>query len=487
MYLWKSKEWGLKEFGSMKLVRALNRRNCWFLLVATLVFFGSMNSFGSTAYGSTLDYIKVGLKYGNSSVVQGILSAEGGLVLGSFSQGGFSDVAPLNVKRLSFNNDEGNIQLFDVDGKMLLESLGENQVILSADYQGGGTVKYDEKPYRGGILLKQNSEKIMVINCLDLEHYVYGVLAAEIGASSHLEAIKAQAVAARSYAGANVGAHNSSGFNLCATTHCQVYNGYSGEYANTNKGADETRGLMIYSEGKPVTAYYAKNSGGHTQNAEDVWYASLPYLRGVADSYAPEYLWEAKITFEELQKKLEAAGHTPGEIQQVAITKRSAAGAVYTLEIKGKENTVTLNKDGVRTTLGGTSVKSLMFSFVDSSNISGVGGTSGGGNSGSGNSSSNQDFAYVVSSNGVKEKVSSDTLYISNGSAKIKWQEVFTGNVDSGNTSTIEKVTSGILYLKGKGYGHGVGMQQDGAIAMAKQGFTYDQILKFYYTNIEIK
>ncbi|MEG1584770.1 MAG: SpoIID/LytB domain-containing protein, partial [Anaerovorax sp.] len=286
--------------------------------------------------------------------------------------------------------------------------------------------------------------------------------------SSPMEAIKAQAVAARSFAGASVGAHNSNGFDLCATTHCQMYKGVAGETVNTNKATDETRGEMIYSEGKPVNAFYAKNAGGYTQNSEDVWYATLPYLRSVKDIYAPDYLWTATMTFSQLKARLEATGYRPGEIKSVSVKKRSEAGAVYTLEIVGSDGIVALQKDSIRTVLGGSTIKSLMFHFVDSTLSEGT-----------------ESVTYVVSSSGTKTKVSTGAIYVTNGTTTVKWKD--SPVASGGKGEIIETVTSGVLNIEGNGYGHGVGMQQDGAIAMGKQGFTYKDILKFYYTGVEVK
>lgn len=436
------------------------------VIVLTILFATTSFSFAA----STLDYIKVGLKYAGNAVAQCKITADDGLGVASYTESGFSNLIPLNVTAVNVTNEDGTIVVADESGNVVHANLDSNQAIVPLGYESGGVIKYDNVPYRGGMLLKASVGKIVIINYIQIENYVYGVLAAEIGASAPMEAIKAQAVAARSFAGASVGSHNSNGFDLCSTTHCQMYKGVAGETTNTNKGTDETRGEMIYSEGKPVNAYYAKNAGGHTQNSEDVWYAKLPYLRGVKDTYAPDYLWTATMTFSELKSKLESSGYKPGEIKSVSVKKRSEAGAVYTLEIVGSDGVVTLQKDSVRTVLGGTNIKSLMFNFVDA-DLSASGGTDG--------------FAYVVSVNGTKTKIATNAIYVSNGTATAKWAD---GVENSGGTgNNIETVTNGVLNIKGNGYGHGIGMQQDGAIAMAKQGILYKEILKFYYTGIEIK
>lgn len=415
---------------------------------------------------STLEYLSIGLKYASSAVTQCEITAEDGLAVASYSESGFSNPISLGTNSVTAINESGTIVLKDKVGNIVHSNLEENQGVVPLTYGNGGMIKFDNTAYRGGILLKSSVGKIVVMNYINIEQYVSGVLAAEIGASAPMEAIKAQAVAARSFAGASVGAHKSNGFNLCSTTHCQVYKGVSGETANTNKATNDTKGEMIYSEGKPVNAYYAKNAGGHTQNSEDVWYATLPYLRGVKDIYAPDYLWTTTYTFGELKSILEGAGYKPGAIQSVSIKKRSDAGAVYTLEIIGADNVVTLQKDAIRTTLGGSKIKSLMFNFVDADLSAGT-----------------NAYTYVVSGNGSTVKVGTDTVYASDGKTTVKWK----GESAGGTGKNIETVTNGTLNIKGNGYGHGIGMQQDGAIAMAKAGSDYKEILKFYYTGIEVK
>ncbi len=118
------------------------------------------------------------------------------------------------------------------------------------------------------------SGQMNIINYLSTDDYARGVVHSEIGQSSHIEAIKAQAVAIRSFAVTNKGKHSSQEFDIGTTVHCQVYTGADSEYESTNRAVDETKGEMVYYQGKPVSAFYFANSGGHTENSEDAWVAS---------------------------------------------------------------------------------------------------------------------------------------------------------------------------------------------------------------------
>ncbi|MDD3169327.1 MAG: SpoIID/LytB domain-containing protein, partial [Eubacteriales bacterium] len=308
------------------------------------------------------------------------------------------------------------------------------------------------------------------------EHYVYGVLNSELHYSNPIEALKAQAVAVRSFGELNLNKHSADGFDLCATTHCQVYKGYSDEYSSTVQAADETCGEMLYSNETPVTAFYFKNSGGYTQNVEDVWAYRHPYLRAVKDEYSPVYPWSTSLSFDTIEQKMEAAGCSPGTIQSIAIKSRNSTGAVSELRIVGSSSTVTLDKEKIRNVLGATIVKSLMFRLEDSDMEGSADSTNWKISNGSAAINPETNL-YVISGSGTVTKSESKAIYGSNG----------TSTVQLGGAAESEIVTGGTACFNGYGYGHGVGMPQDSAVEMAKQGFSYDEILKYYYTDIEIK
>jgi stage II sporulation protein D len=143
------------------------------------------------------------------------------------------------------------------------------------------------KPYRGEVLVFASGQgKVTAVNVLDLESYLRGVLPAEIGGGGpeKREAIKAQAVAARSYSLACLGRWTARGFDLLATVEDQVYAGIDGERADTDVAIRETRGILALSDGKPIEAFYSSTCGGTTAAPEEVWgRPARPYLRIHAD------------------------------------------------------------------------------------------------------------------------------------------------------------------------------------------------------------
>jgi stage II sporulation protein D len=144
-------------------------------------------------------------------------------------------------------------------------------------------VRLNGKPYRGRIeVFANNRGTLTVVNVLKMEDYVRGVVPNELspGGYPQLEALKAQAVAARTYAMKNIGQFASQGFDLLPTTRSQVYRGYSSEHGFTNRAVAETSGMVATYKGEPIVAYYTSTCGGRTEDGENIFNENLPYLRG---------------------------------------------------------------------------------------------------------------------------------------------------------------------------------------------------------------
>jgi stage II sporulation protein D len=434
------------------------------------------------SYANSLpEYVKVGLFYSSTALDSCTVKCDAGMTLGSAADDGFDETLPLPAyTTLCATVENGAVVLRDKDGVLISSDIGKNGCLMAADHDSGGKITIQDKQYRGGVFFKANSSgKLTVINYIKLEEYLYGVVHLEMSQSNPIEALKAQAVAARSFAVSNLNKHSDQGFDLCNTTNCQSYGGCSAEYANTTKAVDATKGLLIWSDGEPVPVYYYKNSGGHTQNIEDVWSYPLPYLVGVADPYSPAYPWTATLTFDTIAQKLSAAGYNVGTVKSVQITKRNSSGAVSELTIKGTDSNAVLTKETIRTTFGTSLIRSRMFKI--GSDYSGENASADMTIKGSAGTAAAGDSIYVLGSAGSAKSLASTEVYITDGKTVAK---ASSSSSDSGDD---EVATDGELVLSGMGYGHGVGMPQDGAIEMAKEGFGFEDILKFYFTGIEIK
>lgn len=173
-------------------------------------------------------------------------------------------------KKLTVTDDEGETTTFPVDSILITP-------------QKEDTVDIGDKPYRGAARVWINSRgQLNVINELNLEDYLQGVVPAEMGPKIYdeLEALKAQAIAARTYAVRNLGQYRGEGYDICPGPACQAYNGFSGEDALSNQAVQQTAGLIVTYEGKPIDALYTATCGGETSDVSVMFPGrSEPYLK----------------------------------------------------------------------------------------------------------------------------------------------------------------------------------------------------------------
>ncbi len=322
----------------------------------------------------------------------------------------------------------------------------------------------DYRPYRGEMLIKNaGNGRLTVINFIELESYLYGVLPKEVVYTWPKESLKAQAVAARTYALANMHKHENEGYHLCASTNCQVYGGYGSEKAETNDAVNETKGYVMTYNDKLISAFYHHSSGGYTENSENVWTSVVGYLKGVEDKYLEKKTWERSYTYSSFESLLSSRGYNTGTIQDVYIESYSHFGSVYRLVVVGSNGTFNFEKDGIRKAIGYNTIKSLKFEL---------------------------DFGeQTVIKNDTFEKNSDLTnLYVINQNGEVLPLEVNQAIVDNGNNQRQLVVTHKpeTFTIRGTGWGHGLGLSQMGAKAYAENGFTYDEILTHYYTGVKL-
>lgn len=245
------------------------------------------------------------------------------------------------------------------DGKVAVNQLQAGQIWVEPATEDG-YVFISDRWYRGRTLVVPTSGGITAVNYVPLEQYLYSVVGAEMPPSWSLEALKSQAVAARSYAlyqrqhGANTV------FDLGDTTTWQVYGGLEKEAPSTRAAVDATQGQVLTYQGQIINAVFHSCAGGHTENVEDVWTSPLPYLRGVPspDRDLSECQWSpVTFTANELSDQL---GYE-GTISAVSV-QRHPHGRVISLTIEGTAGSITVEGDDVRDRLG---LKSTLFS-VDS-------------------------------------------------------------------------------------------------------------------------
>jgi stage II sporulation protein D len=431
-------------------------------------------------------YLRIGLTHGADAPVSCAIASPNGFILAVPEADGYREGMPLPAyARLTVSASGGRVTLH-ADGVLVSDDIGVGNCVLPYDYASGAPIYYEGVPYRGGLSFRPGAGNAFnVINRLSVEEYLYGVVNSEMGYKNPAEALKAQAVTARSFALSKRDAHAGDGFDLCASAHCQVYKGYADEHAEIAAAVDATAGLKLCYGDALAGGNYFKNSGGHTQDSEDVWSEAVPYLRGVKDEYSPSYAWGLQLSFRELRALLAAAGEDPGEVALVSVSERSANGSVRAVTIIGDAGTVTLERNRIRTVLGASNVKSLRF---------GLGGAA---------PALPQTPAVYAVSAGDAGRLASDIVVLSAAGTGVLGAADAAALVIEGAAGRVraferldaaggagvkdEPVTGGSVTFTGSGYGHGVGMPQDSAIEMAKQGCDFRQILTKYFTNVQIR
>lgn len=381
-----------------------------------------------------------------------------------------AEKAPLEVFEYRKNAEVGIIELANLDTGDLqrinnLATLDTDRFALldlpvGAGYHWEGT---KDLVFRGAIeLVAEPDQKLTVINVVDLDSYLRGVVPSEMPREFPPEALKAQAVAARTEVLKRSARHAAEGFDICATVHCQVYNGMTNEAEATDRAIRETAGLVLKKDGRIVDAVYTGVCGGHTENNENVWDGlAQSHLRGVFDGPgAPDllggrlreeriaqrwiersipaycnttiteipaaleytkkyYRWREEIPRLELERAIQAeTGQRVGALLDIIPLERGASGRLRRVRVVGTERTIEIAKElSIRRAFSPTTLFSACF---------------------------------------VVEKV--------------------------GSGGALPRA----FIFRGAGWGHGVGMCQTGAAMMALKGFSFEQILQHYYTGVQI-
>ena len=214
-------------------------------------------------------------------------------------------------------------------------------------------VMINGKDYFGGIKILKRGSTLTVINIAPVEEYLRGVLPKEMIQSWHIDALKAQAVAARTFVLKNRQKHKHDGYELCATTHCQVYNGVE-TFATTDRAVTETRGEVLFHGGRTVDAPFHADSGGMTESAANVWGGNVAHLQAIAEERKFTQAWTVKFSVYDFSSRMGAAF---GSLQKFNLSPltigkssndRSSSGRVKFAQIVGSKKTVQMKGDEMR-------------------------------------------------------------------------------------------------------------------------------------------
>ena len=371
-----------------------------YIIFCLFIFFSGLLAL-SSAEGSGANLIRVAIKTSSNLEIQ---VKEGVRIIDNTNNRSFATKVPIQL----------NIKISNPGISINSREFGSNVKIKPAE---NSLIKIDKKGYRGSIeILRDDKVGLLVINELDVEEYLKGVLNEEISAKWHPEAIKAQAVVARTYALYQKENRKDNPYHMEATTTDQVYGGARREDERTNKAAKDTQGIVLTYEGKLAKVFYHSISGGITEDVTDVWGGEgNNYLKSKKcdfDKDAPNYQWETEIDAVDLEMLLSRNGIKVDGILSIEPVSFTSSRRVSELQIRHKNGIEKISGVNFRKIIGYETIRSTLFR--------------------------------------IKEGEGSFIFY-------------------------------------GKGSGHGVGLCQWGAKGMAEKGYSYIDILKYYYPGIEIK
>lgn len=327
------------------------------------------------------------------------------------------------------------------DGGLELSGGGESVrspgVLIARPTSASGQVRIDGKAYRGAVLLRRAASGVTAANLIDLEAYLMGVVPHEIGAGrppEELEAVKAQAIAARTYAIRHMGRRESLGFDFHATVQDQVYGGMDSEDAVSSQAVRETAGEIVAYDGTPIEAFYHSTCGGRTAALKEVWDGEpRPYLQSVSDrdpgggwycETSNRFRWTEEWTEAELHGTLSAnlaearGGREVTRVESMEITDRSRSGRAASLRIRTNLGESRVPGDSIRRVLRPEPNRILNSTAID---------------------------------------------------------------IHTHGTGEVER-----LVVEGAGWGHGIGMCQIGALGRSRAGHSYREILTAYYPGTRI-
>jgi len=316
---------------------------------------------------------------------------------------------PAGVYDVSLKGQKIVFGEYSFEKSILLKTLNNSQ-----------TIGINSKDYTGTMLFKVTDNKILLINELEIDEYLKGVLPKEMGKGWPIEALKAQAVISRTYALRNLGSFSKKGYDLSADVGSQVYGGKSAHTPESDQAVNETANEVLTFNGKLADTFFHADSGGYTENISNVWSSvkNPPnYLKGKPDKFSKKggsyKVWETKISKDELENKLNSSGYKVGTIEKIKVEGKNSSGRALNIKIYHSNGILLIQGSKFRMAVSPWQIKSTLIDEI------------------------------------------------------VRMDDAFE--------------------FRGKGWGHGVGLSQDGAKVMAKENYNYREILHFYYpgTNLE--
>ncbi|MBI3810555.1 MAG: SpoIID/LytB domain-containing protein [Nitrospirae bacterium] len=229
-----------------------------------------------------------------------------------------------------------------------------------------GDITVNNLTVAGRVTIKRQNGKLIAINEVALEDYVKGVVPSEMNPSWSFEALKAQAMAARTYALYKIRQNGKKDFDVVASTKDQVYKGRAGADGPAGRATDETRGQVLVFQDEPILAAFFSTAAGPTEDALNVWSVDLPYLKGVEcpfDMNSPYFQWRTDVWLPLLEQRLREEGFPVGVIAGLSPAAYTKAGRVSHVRILHSDGELHVKGEDLRRVLGYTVLASTQFDF----------------------------------------------------------------------------------------------------------------------------
>lgn len=370
------------------------------------------------------------------------------------------DIAVLEKKTSVFISAQHGFRVFNnFDDKKLFTRWNGKSLNIKITERGFGFLQFNNlqsitidpfkkgltyvngKGYRGKLkIFEDRFGKLTVVNLLDIELYLYGVIKSEMLINSPIEALKAQAVVARTYAIKNKDKFRKDGFGLTNDVRSQVYNGIEDEHQIARDVVNATRGKILVFNNEPISGFYHSACGGSTLASKDWHGKKIPYLLSKKCNWCngyKNYKWKYELSYAALSAYLNQQGRKIRKINSVKFT-HNKKGRVTEVNIDHQDGKLKISGTAFRQLISASKIRSTIFRSLDNSTEM-VGETS-----------------------------------------------------DQGEMAIMQILLNynkrfNKLLLKGSGFGHGVGLCQWGAKGLAKQNLKYGDILKYYFTGVNLK
>ena len=373
--------------------------------------------------------------------------------------------------------------------------------------------------YRGKLVFIRAASGFTVVNEIDLENYLRGVLSVEMPMDWPPEALKAQAILARTYAIKNRGGYSKRGYDLAAGESSQMYRGINAEDPRADRAVSQTAGMVLTWNGQTADVFYHSDSGGATADLAHVWGGSRPYLqvRSEAVNYtSPNSTWQVVLSPSQITSILSRMKHNVGNVQSIAVALVDNAGRAVQLTFTGDRGAVNVKAHDFRMAAGPRVIKSTNLQITRS-----------GGTRPVRSRQPNVPQAQQIPSAAEKQPVSPPEInqlrgdiiemtrlgiftskelldmlsnpekreeYVAIGLERLRERVEVPASITPEPTRapnpippTVPQQTgSGDFVFTGRGWGHGVGLSQWGAKTMAEQGMKYEEILAHYFPGTKI-